>query len=162
LCHSQRYTRLEVESAIHPQQRIYCPHKDCSALLLMPDEKELCVGASVCPECQRLLCANCLIPGWHEVRASCEAPFRLKHLLGHRTRQPTLIPTATQRNTQGFTCEAFQALPPHLRSADDAALLTLSAERHWQRCPTCGHMIEHIGGCNHMTCRCGTEFYLRY
>ncbi|KAG1659809.1 hypothetical protein FOA52_002145 [Chlamydomonas sp. UWO 241] len=93
--HLERYARLEVESAIPPSQRMYCPRKDCAMLCMRPDER--CGGASVCPACQRKLRA---------------------------------------------TCTAFQALPPHLRSAEDAALLNLSAALRWKKCPSCGHMVS--------------------
>ena len=28
----------------------------------------------------------------------------------------------------------------------------------WQTCPNCHAIIEHSGGCNHMTCRCAFQF----
>ncbi|KAG1663531.1 hypothetical protein FOA52_003159 [Chlamydomonas sp. UWO 241] len=58
----------------------------------------------------------------------------------------------------GFTCEEFQALPPHLRSAEDAALLHLSATQRWKKCPSCCQMVERVSGCNQMSCRCGSSF----
>ncbi|KAG1659799.1 hypothetical protein FOA52_002135 [Chlamydomonas sp. UWO 241] len=58
----------------------------------------------------------------------------------------------------GYTCTAFQALPPHLRSAEDAALLNLSAALRWKKCPSCGHMVSRTSGCPHMTCLCGAEW----
>ncbi|UJO21883.1 uncharacterized protein CLAFUR5_09164 [Fulvia fulva] len=27
----------------------------------------------------------------------------------------------------------------------------------FQQCPTCGHVVERFGGCNHMSCTCGSE-----
>jgi hypothetical protein len=61
---------------------------------------------------------------------------------------------------QGYTCAAFQALPPELRSADDAALLRLARSSKWRRCPAtgCGFMVEREHGCNYMVCRCGAKF----
>ncbi|KAG1669195.1 hypothetical protein FOA52_001446 [Chlamydomonas sp. UWO 241] len=120
--HTKRYTQLEVESSIPPSKRIYCPHKDCSTLLMKPAKKS--AGRTTCPVCERTLCCKCLIPGWHE----------------------------------DFSCEAFQALPLHQRSAEDAALFNLSAVLHWKQCPSCSYMVERSVGCNHMTCRCGTAF----
>eukprot|EP00955_Chlamydomonas_euryale_P101849 365377-Chlamydomonas_euryale.AAC.24 len=64
----QRYMQLDVESAIHPSERVYCPFKDCSALLLRPECKA--EGPTLCPECERTLCAKCHITGWHEVRTA--------------------------------------------------------------------------------------------
>ena len=59
---------------------------------------------------------------------------------------------------QGFSCSAFQALPAHLRSADDAAMLKLSSEQRWKKCPACHNVVERSEGCNHIRCRCGTGF----
>ena len=59
---------------------------------------------------------------------------------------------------QGFTCAAFQALPLHQRSVEDASILKLSAANHWKMCPLCGMMVERTHGCNHMLCRCNTNF----
>jgi hypothetical protein len=63
---------------------------------------------------------------------------------------------------QGYTCKAFQALPPHQRSAEDAAFLALSAIQGWKQCPKCRYMIERISGCGHMVCRCGASFVYEY
>lgn len=59
---------------------------------------------------------------------------------------------------QGYTCDEFQALPPELHSAEDAALMLLAKQGHWKRCPSCRHMVERLTGCNHMVCRCGNAF----
>jgi hypothetical protein len=59
---------------------------------------------------------------------------------------------------QGYTCAKFKALPAHLRSADDAAVLRLSQLQRWKACPGCKHMVERTSGCNRMTCRCGAQF----
>lgn len=59
---------------------------------------------------------------------------------------------------QGYTCAQFQALPPHQRTAEDAAVLQLSASQRWKPCPGCRHVVERSEGCNHMHCRCGTHF----
>ncbi|GLC42598.1 hypothetical protein PLESTF_000735500 [Pleodorina starrii] len=59
---------------------------------------------------------------------------------------------------QGYTCAAFQALPAHLRSAEDAAMLQLSERQQWKRCPACKLVVERSEGCNHMKCRCGCDF----
>ncbi|GLC42596.1 hypothetical protein PLESTB_001117400 [Pleodorina starrii] len=58
----------------------------------------------------------------------------------------------------GYTCAAFQALPAHLRSAEDAAMLQLSERQQWKRCPACKLIVERSEGCNHMRCRCGCDF----
>lgn len=61
---------------------------------------------------------------------------------------------------QGMTCAQFQALPPELRSVEDAAMLRMAQQQSWKRCPAagCGHIVERTEGCNHMRCRCGVDF----
>jgi hypothetical protein len=34
----------------------------------------------------------------------------------------------------------------------------LAAANGWRRCPNCREMVEREHGCNHMTCRCGSEW----
>ncbi|KAI9686337.1 MAG: hypothetical protein M1822_003682 [Bathelium mastoideum] len=34
----------------------------------------------------------------------------------------------------------------------------LANDRGWRRCPGCGEMVERDYGCNHMTCRCGSQW----
>ena len=57
-----------------------------------------------------------------------------------------------------MSCSQFQQLPPHLRSADDAALLSLSGRNKWRQCPACSHVVECSQGCNHIKCVCGCSF----
>ncbi|KAG2440131.1 hypothetical protein HXX76_004244 [Chlamydomonas incerta] len=59
---------------------------------------------------------------------------------------------------KGYTCTQFQALPAHMRSAEDAAMLVLSAQHRWRQCPQCQLMVERSEGCNHMKCRCACDF----
>ncbi|KAM7183893.1 protein ariadne-2 [Rhypophila sp. PSN 637] len=37
-------------------------------------------------------------------------------------------------------------------------VLELGKAEGWQRCSSCGSMVELQVGCNHMTCRCGAQF----
>jgi hypothetical protein len=61
---------------------------------------------------------------------------------------------------QGMSCRQFQALPPELRSVEDAAMLRMAKDKNWKPCPGpgCGHLVERSEGCNHMHCRCGCDF----
>ncbi|KZP08734.1 hypothetical protein FIBSPDRAFT_802690 [Athelia psychrophila] len=58
----------------------------------------------------------------------------------------------------GYTCEAYQALPAEDRSAEDLLLLRLAKKEKWRRCNKCKRMVELISGCNHITCICGGQF----
>ncbi|XP_039053171.1 probable E3 ubiquitin-protein ligase RNF144A-B [Hibiscus syriacus] len=49
--------------------RLYCPFKDCSALLLNDNQGEI-IAETECPNCHRLFCAQCNVP-WHP-GISCE------------------------------------------------------------------------------------------
>ncbi|XP_042482744.1 E3 ubiquitin-protein ligase RNF144A-like isoform X2 [Macadamia integrifolia] len=50
------------ESLFLGSPKLYCPYKDCSALLL--DDGGVVVEESECPNCRRLFCAQCKVP-WH-------------------------------------------------------------------------------------------------
>jgi len=36
--------------------------------------------------------------------------------------------------------------------------LKMCKDSQFQNCPSCGHMVERVSGCYHMTCRCGIHF----
>ena len=58
---------VEVEFAIPQSQRLYCPHKECSAVLMKAEPA--CPGVPAqCPQCKRCFCADCLFPASHQVR----------------------------------------------------------------------------------------------
>ncbi|KAI0084696.1 hypothetical protein BDY19DRAFT_1060100 [Irpex rosettiformis] len=50
------------------------------------------------------------------------------------------------------------ALPPDERSPEDQQALQLMRRNKWRRCPECMFIVELAIGCNHITCRCGTQF----
>eukprot|EP00898_Chlorokybus_atmophyticus_P000828 jgi/Chlat1/1746/Chrsp13S02169 len=59
----------------------------------------------------------------------------------------------------GYSCEEYQALPDHLRTAEDLQMLRLAQQKLWRRCPNCKHMVERNPvGCNFMMCRCKSAF----
>ncbi|CAB4288072.1 unnamed protein product [Prunus armeniaca] len=43
---------------------LYCPFKDCSALLVYENGTKRALCAAVCPHCKRELCPSCKVP-WH-------------------------------------------------------------------------------------------------
>lgn len=58
----ERWETALCESLLIECNKVYCPFKDCSALLV--DDGEELVTASECPNCRRLFCAQCSVP-WH-------------------------------------------------------------------------------------------------
>jgi len=49
----------------------------------------------------------------------------------------------------------------HVPCKNDVAaqqVLTLGSQNGWMACPSCHHLVEKDGGCNHMVCRCTNEF----
>ncbi|KAJ9165757.1 RBR-type E3 ubiquitin transferase [Coniochaeta hoffmannii] len=52
--------------------------------------------------------------------------------------------------------------PVHDRECPDdieaREVLRVAAENGWQRCHSCGRLVELLQGCNHMTCSCRAEF----
>ncbi|KAI0777234.1 hypothetical protein BD413DRAFT_601706 [Trametes elegans] len=57
-----------------------------------------------------------------------------------------------------LSCEEYQALPLDERSPEDQKALQLMKAENWRRCPSCSFIVELTLGCNHITCRCKTEF----
>ncbi|KAI0371250.1 hypothetical protein BV20DRAFT_965420 [Pilatotrama ljubarskyi] len=57
-----------------------------------------------------------------------------------------------------LSCEEYQALPVDDRSPEDQKALQLIKAENWRRCPSCSFIVELTHGCNHITCRCKTEF----
>ncbi|KAJ8648285.1 hypothetical protein MRB53_001308 [Persea americana] len=58
----ERWENAICEWIVLGSKRIYCPFKDCSALLV--DDGGVDVRESECPNCRRLFCAQCMVP-WH-------------------------------------------------------------------------------------------------
>jgi len=117
---------------------MYCPFRDCSALLMKPasadNEKpsssahppSLAASSSGCVECEachRAFCVECVVP-WHG----------------------------------DLSCGEFQANLKNLRLLGDEKLLQLADQQKWQRCKQCGRLVELSSGCFHMTCLCKNEF----
>ena len=119
--------RRQVENAIPPSERFYCPYNDCSTLQLLPHphppplastSAAPSVGEVECMACYRQICADCRVP-WHA----------------------------------GMSCDEFQELPAQLSKHGDAKVLNLARSKKWQRCQKCGEMVELRSGCFHITCR---------
>ncbi|KAL5995789.1 hypothetical protein ACLOJK_025859 [Asimina triloba] len=58
----ERWEAALAEAMVLGSQRLYCPFKDCSALLVVDDGGA--VRESECPNCNRLFCAQCMV-AWH-------------------------------------------------------------------------------------------------
>ncbi len=71
--YTQELHRLEAEASLDPRLRIYCPNKDCSSPLLLPDDNGTAFPRdqpATCPACRRAFCPTCMVPGWHQVGPS--------------------------------------------------------------------------------------------
>lgn len=58
----ERWGNALCEAVILESEKLYCPFKDCSALLV--DDGFEDIKESECPHCHRLFCARCQVP-WH-------------------------------------------------------------------------------------------------
>nr|KAJ0228385.1 hypothetical protein LSAT_V11C100016250 [Lactuca sativa] len=70
----ERWEDALCESTIMATQKLYCPFKDCSAMLV--DDSGEVVTSAECPNCHRLFCAQCKV-AWHS-RMDCREYKRLK------------------------------------------------------------------------------------
>lgn len=56
----------------------------------------------------------------------------------------------------GMTCEQFKR---EKRRLNVDKLNELATMKGWKNCPHCNRLIEKIGGCNSITCRCNRTFH---
>ncbi|KAL6656017.1 hypothetical protein ACP70R_006843 [Stipagrostis hirtigluma subsp. patula] len=72
----QRWGAALCDAALD-ELKLYCPYRDCSALLVDddPGNGEAALTNAVCPHCRRAFCAQCKVPWHHGV--SCEEYQRL-------------------------------------------------------------------------------------
>ncbi|KAI0827131.1 hypothetical protein BC628DRAFT_1409914 [Trametes gibbosa] len=111
--------------------RHYCPNPRCSALVQLDEDSD--DPQAICPACNLVICVPCRTVWHHEL-----------------------------------TCEEYQALPLDDRDPEDQKALRLMKANiyrwayipaeNWRRCPKCSFIVELTHGCNHITCRCKTEF----
>lgn len=116
------------EASIPPNEKVYCPHPRCSALMstseaifpLLNDAAEQIgdnAGLRKCIKCSGCFCINCRVP-WHDK----------------------------------MSCYDYKRSNPHQRT-EDLKLHSLAKQNLWRQCVKCKHMIELAEGCFHMTCR---------
>ncbi|CAG8434130.1 4738_t:CDS:10 [Ambispora gerdemannii] len=123
------------------ENKVYCPNGKCSVPIdweVRPGEKDVSIH---CPMCRITFCPTCQYNlfdtdlGWEKTR--------LYENFLHDER---------------YTCEQYQALPIDERNPEDQAILLMAENKNWRRCPSCRTIVELYTGCNHITCRCKTEF----
>jgi hypothetical protein len=121
-------TRRQIEAAIPETERLYCPFRDCSALLIKPISPMERPSSSAhphptvsscveCEACHRAFCLECAVP-WHA----------------------------------DMSCAEYKANLKNLGLLGDEKLLQLAGQQKWQRCKKCGRFVELSHGCFHMTC----------
>ncbi|KAJ0466412.1 putative transcription factor C2H2 family [Helianthus annuus] len=103
------------ESAVLGVERVYCPNRECSELILNECGTRK-LKRCVCPDCKKPFCFRCRVP-WHA----------------------------------GSTCR-------ETRDENDVAFDVICEKNKWKRCPSCRCRVEHVGGCNLIMCKCGTQF----
>jgi E3 ubiquitin-protein ligase RNF144 len=84
------------ESSISMNEKIYCPYKNCS-LLLVNDGAEV-VTSCECPSCHRLFCAQCKVP-WH-ADMSCREFLDSKNGRGEKQLEKKFLALAKKRKWQ--------------------------------------------------------------
>jgi E3 ubiquitin-protein ligase RNF144 len=143
---------------------VTCPVPDCRLVissleysgLLAPEqqaalasmETEAAVGQGVRLYCPNARCSKLLIADDKRADTPLPCPYCRERLCAN----------CGVAWHAGMTCQAYQARPDALRTAEDRALLELGKKEGMKRCPTCGVMVQRTEGCPHMKCRCGAMF----
>ncbi|CAH8387477.1 unnamed protein product [Eruca vesicaria subsp. sativa] len=68
----ERWEKILCESLISSWDKLYCPFKDCSSVMILDDVggSDANVTQTECPSCHRMFCAKCKV-AWH-VGIGCE------------------------------------------------------------------------------------------
>ncbi|KAJ1268692.1 hypothetical protein BS78_07G154400 [Paspalum vaginatum] len=86
----ERWGAALCESMLLGAKRVYCPYRDCLAMMLVDDGGDVRgdVAESECPSCRRLFCARCAVAPWH-AGVTCAEYGRLRK--GDRGREDMLL-----------------------------------------------------------------------
>ncbi|WVZ92638.1 hypothetical protein U9M48_038687 [Paspalum notatum var. saurae] len=85
----ERWGAALCESMLLGAKRVYCPYRDCSAVMLVDDGDDAAdVAKSECPSCRRIFCARCAVAPWH-AGVTCAEYGRLRK--GDRGREDMLL-----------------------------------------------------------------------
>ncbi|XP_013741058.1 E3 ubiquitin-protein ligase RSL1 [Brassica napus] len=124
----ERWEKILCESLISSWDKLYCPFKDCSSVMILDDVggNNANVTQTECPSCHRMFCAQCKV-AWH-VGVGCEE-FQM------------------YGNTKKKSSDE-----------EDALLVQMATNKQWRRCPSCKFYVEKVDGCMHIKCRCGFQF----
>ncbi|CAH2053733.1 unnamed protein product [Thlaspi arvense] len=135
---SERWDKGLCESLIVSSEKVYCPFKDCSAMMVVDDD-DAKVTESECPSCHRLFCGQCKVM-WH-AGIGCEEFQRF----GNKKRSLFFKAISTITNKKNKM----------KRNSDeeDALLIQMAKNKHWRRCPSCKFYVEKDFGCMHISCR---------
>ncbi|XP_076901666.1 E3 ubiquitin-protein ligase RSL1-like [Bidens hawaiensis] len=95
------------ESTVLPIERVYCPNKECSELILNECGDQN-LKRCVCLTCKKPFCYMCKVA---------------RH--------------------EGFTCEETRKN----KDENNVSFDVLYKKNKWRMCPTCGHCVERIAGC---------------
>ncbi|KAM3380002.1 hypothetical protein P3S68_005575 [Capsicum galapagoense] len=103
------------ESLVLGSRKLYCPYKDCSAMLVV-DGSDTVIDTE-CPDCRRLFCARCNVP-WH-VGLECK---EFQHSGGSNERgKGGVMMTGTAKNKKWRRCSKCKC---YVEKVDDCLHLT--------------------------------------
>ncbi|XVF74205.1 hypothetical protein PTKIN_Ptkin13bG0091700 [Pterospermum kingtungense] len=118
--------------------RLYCPFKDCSALLLNDNQGGEVIAETECPVCHRLFCAQCHV-SWHP-GINCEEYQKLNE--DERGREDLLVRNLAKENKWG-RCPSC-----HIIVERTEGCLHMTCRCKFEFCYACGaEWKQDHGGC---------------
>ncbi|XVE51790.1 hypothetical protein DITRI_Ditri02bG0069700 [Diplodiscus trichospermus] len=130
-----RWENALCESLILGSQKLYCPFRVCSALLV--DDGGSDVAESECPNCQRLFCAQCKVE-WHAGISCSEFQNLSKH---ERSREDILVMELAKNNKwrRSPNCKIYVE--------KTQGCLRIPCRCGFHFCYCCGSLWSHIHKC---------------
>ncbi|KAG2305649.1 hypothetical protein Bca4012_085180 [Brassica carinata] len=113
----ERWEKILCESLISSWDKLYCPFKDCSSVIVLDDGggNNANVTQTECPSCHRLFCAQCKV-AWHG-GIGCEE------------------------------FQKFGNTKKKSSDEEDALLVQMAKNKQWRRCSRCKFYVEKADGC---------------
>jgi hypothetical protein len=90
------------------------------------------------------------------IRCCRQDPICNKVHITKKPREPKLFECSCNMQLCGFGCgQTYHGLSPCNLTPDEATTQLLNSHKI---CPGCHSRVHKVAGCNHITCRCGTQF----
>ncbi|KAH0927263.1 hypothetical protein HID58_019519 [Brassica napus] len=136
----ERWEKILCESLISSWDKLYCPFKDCSSVMILDDVNNANVAQTECPSCHRMFCAQCKV-AWH-VGVGCEEFQRYGNTKKKSSDEEDALLVQMAKNKQWRRCPSCKF---YVEKADGCMHITCRCG--FQFCYGCGSVWVSTHAC---------------